>query len=102
MNLIPPQAQSMVGDKIPGMGGGAAEAPADGEAPAEVGLCQQHHHCHHHHYCYHHHHHHHQYDLGKICFQNESLKRYQLNDNVLVINKKKRCSRFIFSLTTGS
>jgi len=31
------QAQSMVGDKIPGMGGGAAEAPADGEAPAEGG-----------------------------------------------------------------
>ena len=26
----------MVGDKIPGMGGGAAEPPADGEAPAEV------------------------------------------------------------------
>merc|ERR1719264_684860 len=31
------QAQSMVGDKIPGMGGGAAEPPADGEAPAEGG-----------------------------------------------------------------
>ena len=29
----------MVGDKIPGMGGGAAEAPAEGgEVPAEVRL----------------------------------------------------------------
>ena len=36
VNIIPTQAQSMVGDKIPGTGGGAAEAPADGEAPAEV------------------------------------------------------------------
>ena len=44
LNLIHAQAQSMVGDKIPGMGGGAAEAPADGEAPAEVGLCQHHQH----------------------------------------------------------
>ena len=34
-----PQAQSMVGDKIPGMGGAAAEAPAEGgEVPAEVRL----------------------------------------------------------------
>ena len=33
------QAQSMVGDKIPGMGGAAAEAPAEGgEVPAEVRL----------------------------------------------------------------
>lgn len=32
------QAQSMVGDKIPGMGGAAAEAPAEGgEVPAEGG-----------------------------------------------------------------
>ena len=67
VNLISPQAQSMVGDKIPGMGGGAAEAPADGEAPAEVGLCQQHQHCHHHHHHHHHcYHHHHQCDLGNI------------------------------------
>ena len=41
-----PQAQSMVGDKIPGMGGAAAEAPAEGgEVPAEVRL-HLHPHCH--------------------------------------------------------
>ena len=42
----------MVGDKIPGMGGGASEAPAEGgEVPAEVQPLPQHHHPH----CYHHH-----------------------------------------------
>ena len=44
-----PQAQSMVGDKIPGMGGAAAEAPAEGgEVPAEVRLhpYPRHHLCH--------------------------------------------------------